>query len=213
MGHKVNPTSFRLPLNLNWKSKWFSDKNYAELLHADLAIRKFTDKRYKNAGIESVIIERGTNEISVTIHTAKPGLIIGRSGVGATELKVALEKIAGGRVRLNIEEVKKADGSASLVAQNIAGQIERRVSYRRAMRQAIEKAMATGVKGIKISLSGRLNGAEIARNEKMGQGSVTLATLRSDIDYAQVDAFTTFGVIGVKVWINKGVSDAVTKEN
>ncbi len=213
MGHKVNPTSFRLPLNLDWQSKWFSTRNYATLLHSDLAIRKHVLKNFKNAGIESVIISRGTTEITVTISTAKPGLLIGRSGVGANELKIALEKIAKGRVRVNIEEVKKADLSAPLVAQNVAAQVEKRVSYRRAMRQAMEKAMSAGAKGIKINLSGRLNGAEIARSEKLVLGSVTLATLRSDISYAQVDAMTTFGVIGVKVWIYKGVSDVAAKED
>ncbi len=213
MGHKVNPTSFRLPLNLAWQSKWFAGKNYADLLHADLAVRKYIEKKMKNAGIESVIISRGTNEINVTVRTGRPGLIIGRSGAGATELKIALEKITGGRIRLNIEEVKKADLSAPLIAASIASQIERRVSFRRAMRQAVEKAIAAGAKGVKINVSGRLNGAEIARTEKLTQGPVTLATLRSNIDYSYVPANTTYGVIGIKVWIYLGVQDATAQEN
>ena len=204
MGHKVNPVSYRLPLNLDWQSKWFAGKDYAKLLLQDVDIRKFVEKKHRNAGIECVIISRGTNEVLVTIKTAKPGLIIGRSGMGSTDLKLPLEKITGGHVRLSIEEVKKIDTSSSLVAQSIASQIERRVSYRRAMRQAVEKAMSAGAKGIKICVSGRLNGAEIARSEKIGQGSVTLATLRSNIDYYYTPAQTTYGVIGIKVWIYKG---------
>lgn len=212
MGHKVNPFSYRLPITKNWLSKWFATHDYAKLLHADLAIRAYVEQKLKNASVESVMINRGTNEINVTIKTAKPGLIIGRSGAGVADLKIAIEKISGGRVRLNIEEVKKPDASAKLVAQSIAAQIEKRVSYRRAMRQAIEKAIAAGAKGIKIQVSGRLNGAEIARSEKLVSGSVTLATLRSEIDYGQIHARTTFGIIGVKVWIYKGERSAVTQE-
>ena len=204
MGHKVNPTSFRLPLNLDWQSKWFATKDYAKTLLEDVKIRDAIGSKYRNAGIESIIISRGTNEILVMVKTAKPGLIIGRSGMGSAELKLSLEKLTKGHIRLSIEEVKKIDLSASLVAQSIAGQIERRVSYRRAMRQAVEKAISAGAKGIKINLSGRLNGAEIARSEKVVQGSVTLATLRSNIDYFCQPAKTTYGIIGVKVWIYKG---------
>lgn len=212
MGHKVNPLSYRLPITKNWLSKWFATHDYAKLLHADLAIRAYVEQKLKNASVESVLINRGTNEINVTIKTAKPGLIIGRSGAGVTDLKIAIEKISGGRIRLNIEEVKKPDASAKLVAQSIATQIEKRVSYRRAMRQAVEKAIAAGAKGIKIQVSGRLNGAEIARSEKLVQGSVTLATLRSEIDYGQIHARTTFGIIGVKVWIYKGERSVATQE-
>ncbi len=212
MGHKVNPISFRLSINKEWQSKWFATRDYAKLLHSDLAMRAYVEKKMKTAGIEAVLIHRGTNEINVTVRTAKPGLLIGRSGAGATELKTHLETMSGGRIRLNIEEVKKPDLSATLVAQSIANQIEKRVSFRRAMRQAIEKSMAAGAKGIKINVSGRLNGAEIARSEKLVQGSVTLATLRSDISYACVHANTTFGVIGVKVWVYKGEQHAVAEE-
>lgn len=204
MGHKVNPTSFRLPLNLDWQSKWFATKDYAKTLLEDVKIRGNIESKYRNAGIESIIISRGTNEILVTIKSAKPGLIIGRSGMGSADLTHNLEKLSKGHIRLSIEEVKKIDISASLVAQSIAGQIERRVSYRRAMRQAVEKAMSAGAKGIKICVSGRLNGAEIARSEKVVQGSVTLATLRNNIDYFYQPAKTTYGIIGVKVWIYKG---------
>lgn len=204
MGHKVNPISFRLPLHLDWQSKWFAGKNYSNLLLEDVNIRKLIDNKYRNAGIASITISRGTNEILVTVKTAKPGLIIGRSGMGSTELKLQLEKLTSGRIRLSIEEVKKIDTNASLVAQSIASQIERRVSYRRAMRQAVEKAMSSGANGIKISVAGRLNGAEIARSEKIVQGSVTLATLRSNIDYSYIPAKTTYGIIGIKVWIYKG---------
>lgn len=213
MGHKVNPTSFRLPINKDWQSKWFATKDYATLLHADLALRAYVEKKMKTAGIEAVLIHRGTNEINITVRTAKPGLLIGRSGAGATELKNQLEKMSAGHVRLNIEEVKKPDLSAQLVAQSIANQIEKRVSFRRAMRQAIEKGMAAGAKGVKINVSGRLNGAEIARSEKLVQGSVTLATLRSNISYACVHAHTSFGIIGVKVWIYIGEHHAVTEED
>lgn len=213
MGRKINPVSFRLPLNLDWQSKWFSRNNYAKLLHNDLAIRSAIINKYKNAGIAVILIARGTNEINVTIRTAKPGMIIGRSGAGVADLKTSLEKISTGRIRLNIEEVKKADACAALVAQNIASQIERRVSYRRAMRQALEKAAASGVKGIKIKIGGRLNGAEIARVEKMSQGTVTLSTLRNKIDYAQSEAKTTYGVIGIKVWIYLGETDATAQES
>ncbi len=212
MGRKVNPNSFRLPIIKNWQSMWFADKDYVTLLHNDLAMRKHIETKLKNAGIESVKIARGANEIIVTIRTAKPGLIIGRSGVGVNELKSALEKIAGARVRPNIEEVKKPDLSAPLIAGSIVNQIEKRVSFRRAMRIQIEKCIAAGAKGIKIQVSGRLNGAEIARSEKLVSGSVTLATLRSDIDYAAMHAKTTYGVIGVKVWVYKGERSAVTSE-
>ncbi len=209
MGHKVSPISFRLPLNFDWKSKWFSSRNYPALLHADLAIRKFLDTKLKNASIESVNIHRGTNEINIIIKSAKPGVLIGRSGAGANDLKTALEKIAGARIRLNIEEVRKPDISAPLIAQNIAFQIEKRASYRRSMKQSIERALSGGAKGIKIRISGRLNGAEIARSESLSSGRVTLATLRSDIDYAYVTALTTYGIIGIKVWVYKGETDAV----
>lgn len=206
MGQKVNPISYRLQVNKDWRSKWFVDKrNYAEFLKVDLAVRKLIkDKLGSRAAINKVDITRTPNLVTVTIATAKAGVVIGRGGVGATELKAAIEKIYDTPTRVNIEEVKKPDMYAKLVAENIAHQLERRMSFRRAIKSTAAATMRAGAKGIRIEVAGRLNGAEMSRREKEVAGSVPLHTIRADIDYAQVNAQTVAGIIGVKVWIYKG---------
>ncbi len=206
MGQKVNPISMRLQVNKNWTSKWFVGKrDFATFLAADLKVRKLIkDKLGSRAAINKVEISRTQNLVTVTIATAKAGVVIGRGGSGAAELKAAIEKIYGIPVRVNIEEVKKSDLFAKLVAENIAHQLERRMSFRRAIKSASAATMRAGAKGIRIQVAGRLNGAEMSRTEKEVAGSVPLHTLRADIDYAQVNAKTVAGIIGVKVWIYKG---------
>lgn len=206
MGQKVNPISMRLQVNKDWRSKWFAGKqDYADYLKSDLRVRKLISKKLgSRAAINKVDITRTPNLVTVTIATAKAGVVIGRGGVGATELKAEIEKIYGTPVRVNIEEVKKPDMYAKLVAENIAHQLERRMSFRRAIKSASAATMRGGAKGIRIQVAGRLNGAEMSRTEKEVQGSVPLHTLRADIDYAQVNAQTVAGIIGVKVWIYKG---------
>lgn len=206
MGQKVNPISMRLQLNKDWTSKWFVDKrDYAKFLENDLAVRRLISKKLgSRASINKVEITRTPNLVTVTIATAKAGVVIGRGGVGAIELKATIEKIYGIPVRVNIEEVKKPDMYAKLVAENIAHQLERRMSFRRAIKSTAAATMRAGAKGIRIEIAGRLNGAEMSRSEKEVAGSVPLHTLRADIDYAQVNARTVAGIIGVKVWIYKG---------
>ncbi len=205
MGQKVNPISMRLQVNKRWRSKWFaSKKDYARFLTEDLEVRKLIDKKYGSRGsINEVIIERAPSLVTVTVYTAKAGVIIGRGGVGAQELKRLIEKIFNLPVRVNIEELKKPELYAKLVAENIAYQLERRIAFRRAVKSSAAATMRSGAKGIRIQLSGRLNNAEMARREKHIEGSVPLHTLRADIDYALAEAMTPAGVIGVKVWINK----------
>jgi small subunit ribosomal protein S3 len=206
MGQKVNPISMRLQVNKDWRSKWFVDKrDYAKFLKDDLEVRRLIQKKLgSRAAINRVEINRTPNLVTVTITTAKAGVVIGRGGTGAQELKEAVEKIYGIPVRINIEEVKKSDLYAKLVAENIAHQLERRMSFRRAIKSAAGATMRAGAKGIRIEVAGRLNGAEMSRREKEVAGSVPLHTIRADIDYAQIDAKTTAGIIGVKVWIYKG---------
>jgi small subunit ribosomal protein S3 len=206
MGQKVNPISMRLQVNKDWRSKWFADKrNYAKFLQDDLKVRKMiADKMGSRASINKVEINRTPNLVTVTIATARAGVVIGRGGSSAAELKTAIEKIYKVPVRVNIEEVKKPDLYAKLVAENIAHQLERRMSFRRAIKSTAAATMRAGAKGVRIEVSGRLNGAEMSRREKEVAGSVPLHTLRADIDYAQVNAQTTAGIIGVKVWIYKG---------
>lgn len=206
MGQKVNPISMRLQVNKDWRSKWFVDKrDYAKFLKDDLEVRRLIQKKLgSRAAINRVEINRTPNLVTVTITTAKAGVVIGRGGTGAQELKEAVEKIYGIPVRINIEEVKKSDLYAKLVAENIAHQLERRMSFRRAIKSAAAATMRAGAKGIRIEVAGRLNGAEMSRREKEVAGSVPLHTIRADIDYAQIDAQTTAGIIGVKVWIYKG---------
>jgi small subunit ribosomal protein S3 len=206
MGQKVNPISMRLQVNKDWRSRWFVDKrNYAKFLQDDLSVRRLiANKLGSRAAINKVDITRTPNLVTVTIATAKAGVVIGRGGTGAAELKEAIEKIYATPTRVNIEEVKKPDMYAKLVAENIAHQLERRMSFRRAIKSASAATMRAGAKGIRIEVAGRLNGAEMSRREKEVAGSVPLHTLRADIDYAQVNAQTVAGVIGVKVWIYKG---------
>jgi len=206
MGQKVNPISMRLQVNKDWRSKWFATKrDYATYLRDDLAVRQLIQNKLgSRAAINKVDIERSPNLVTVTIATAKAGVVIGRGGSGAQELKAAIEKIYGVPARVNIEEVKKPELYAKLVAENIAHQLERRMSFRRAIKSASAATMRSGAKGIRIEVAGRLNGAEMSRREKEVAGSVPLHTLRADIDYAQVGAQTVAGVIGVKVWIYKG---------
>ncbi len=206
MGQKVNPVSMRLQVNKDWRSKWFVGKReYADYLTKDLEVRRMiTKKTGSRAAINKVDIERSPNLVTVTIVTAKAGVVIGRGGAGAQELKAAIERIYKVPVRVNIEEIKKPELYAKLVAENIAHQLERRIAFRRAIKSASAATMRAGAKGIRIQMSGRLNGAEMSRREKEVQGSVPLHTLRADIDYAQVDAQTPTGIIGIKVWIYKG---------
>lgn len=206
MGQKVNPISMRLQVNKEWRSKWFAPKkDYANFLTQDLSVRRMIENKVGSRGaINKVDIERSPNMVTVTIHTAKAGVVIGRGGAGAQELKAAIEKIYGTQVRVNIEEVKKPELQAKLVAENIASQLERRIAFRRAIKSAAGATMRAGAKGIRIEVAGRLNGAEMSRREKMIEGSVPLHTLRADIDYGYVRAQTIAGIIGVKVWIYKG---------
>lgn len=206
MGQKVNPISMRLQVNKDWRSKWFADKrDYATYLKNDLTVRKIIQKKVGSRGaVNKVDIERSPNLVTVTITTAKAGVVIGRGGVGAQELKAAIEKVYGVPTRVNIEEIKKPELYAKLVAENIANQLERRISFRRAIKSTSAATMRAGAKGIRIEVSGRLNGAEMSRREKEVAGSVPLHTIRADIDYANVTAKTPAGIIGVKVWIYKG---------
>ncbi len=204
MGQKINPVGLRIGVIRDWEGRWFAEKDYATLLHEDLKIRRFIKSRLYNSGIARVEIERAANRVKVTIHTARPGMVIGRGGTEVENLRKSLEKLTDKQVALNIAEVKIPDLNAQLVAENICFQLERRSSYRRAMKQAMSRVMKMGALGVKIRCSGRLMGAEIARSEGYSEGKVPLHTLRADIDYGFAEAKTTYGKIGVKVWINKG---------
>lgn len=206
MGQKVNPISMRLQVNKDWRSKWFaSRKDYTRYLTQDLKVRALIDKKFLSRGaINQVDIERAPSLVTVTIHTAKAGVVIGRGGSGAQELKTEIEKVFGLSVRVNINELKKPELFAKLVAENIAYQLERRIAFRRAVKSAAAATMRAGAKGVRIQVAGRLNGAEMSRTEKESLGSVPLHTIRANIDYALAEAKTGAGIIGVKVWINKG---------
>ena len=206
MGHKVSPISFRLQSQKNWSSRWFAPKkDFASWLKEDSDIRDFIEKRYSSRPtIAKIEIERSSNLVTITIHTAKAGVIIGKGGTGVQELKSKIEKMTSLPVRINIEEVKKAEQSAKLVAENVAHQLERRINFRRAIKMAVQNTMNTGAKGIRIQVAGRLNNAEMARREKISEGSVPLHTIRANVDYYCARANTPAGVIGVKVWINLG---------
>ncbi len=207
MGQKVNPISMRLQVNKAWRSRWFANKSdYATFLNQDLTVRKYIqDKVGIRGGVNIVEIERSPNLVSVTIHTAKAGVVIGRGGVGAQEIKAKLEKVYNAPVRVNIEEVKKPELYAKLVAENIASQLERRIAFRRAMKSTAAATMRAGAKGVRVQLSGRLGGAEMSRQEKEVQGSVPLHTIRADIDFYSARAqYPGAGIIGIKVWIYKG---------
>ncbi len=204
MGQKVNPIGLRLKITRSWDSKWFANKEYPKLVLEDHNIRKHVKERMSHAGISKVEIERAAKRVRVRIHTARPGIVIGKKGVEIEALKKNLEKIATGPVLIDITEVRRPELDAQLVAENVAAQLERRVSFRRAMKRAVGLALKFGAQGIRIACSGRLGGAEMARREWYLQGRVPLHTLRADIDYGFTEALTTYGVIGVKVWIFKG---------
>jgi small subunit ribosomal protein S3 len=205
MGRKVHPIGFRLKINKTWDSRWFaSPDTYADQLHEDREIRTLVYKNTPRAGIAKVEIERFPNNVHVTVHTAKPGIVIGRKGANVKELRKALQELTGTAVKLDIAEIKEPDLDARLVAENIANQLERRISHRRAMQRAVGQAMRQGAEGIKVMCSGRLSGVEMARREWMREGRVPAQTLRADIDFARAEALTTYGRIGVKVWIYKG---------
>jgi len=204
MGHKVNPTGFRIGVIKGWQGKWYADRHYANFLEEDLKIRRAIEAKYPEAAISSVEIERQANQVVATINTARPGIVIGRGGQRVDEARSYLEKIVGKRVQLNIKEVQQPELDARLVAKSIADQLERRIAYRRAMKQAMARTMQAGGKGIKVAVAGRLGGAEIARRLNMHEGRVPLHTLRADIDYGFVEAKTVMGRIGVKTWIYKG---------
>ena len=204
MGQKVNPKGLRVGIIRDWESRWYADRNYRELLHEDLKIRSFVMKKLKQAGCPKVEIERAANRLKVTIHAAKPGIVIGRGGTEVENLRKLLEGMTGKQVAVNIAEIKKPELDAILVAESIALQLEKRISFRRAMKQTVGRSMRMGAQGIKIQCSGRLAGAEIARTEWYHEGKVPLHTLRADIDYGFAEANTTYGKIGIKVWIYRG---------
>jgi small subunit ribosomal protein S3 len=204
VGQKVNPVGLRIGVIRDWESKWYAGKDYADLLHEDIKVREYITKRLRDASLSKIEIERAANRLNVTVHTAKPGMVIGKGGTEVEALRKALNALTGKRVHINILEIKRADLDAKLVAENIARQLENRVSFRRAQKQTIQRAMRAGAKGIKTQVSGRLGGADIARAEHYSEGTVPLHTLRADIDYATAEADTTYGKLGVKVWIYKG---------
>lgn len=204
MGQKVNPTGLRVGIIEDWRSKWYEDKNYAKWLHEDLRLREYAKKKLYSTGISKVEIERAANRVKVSVHTAKPGIIIGKKGAGVEDLRNELQRLTESNVLLNIVEVRKAEMDAQLVAENVAQQMERRVSFRRAMKKAVSTTMRFGAKGIRINCAGRLGGAEMSRREWYLEGRVPLHTLRANIDYGFAEAKTNYGVIGVKVWIFKG---------
>ena len=204
MGQKVNPIGLRLGINRTWDSRWYADGDYAKQLHEDFRIRDFLKKRLSEAGISRVIVERPAKKARITIHSARPGVVIGKKGQDIEVLKNELQKMTGGEVHLNIVEVRKPELDAQLVADSIAQQLERRVSFRRAMKRSVQSAMRQGAEGIRINCGGRLGGAEIARVEWYREGRVPLHTLRADVDYGTSTAHTTYGACGVKVWIFKG---------
>lgn len=206
MGRKVHPIGFRLGINKPWLGRWYAEgADYTEQLHQDLQIRDLVKKESERAGVSNIEIERYPGKVKVTLHTAKPGILIGRKGESVKILRQQLEALTGKKIDLEVKEIKSADTDAYLVATNIASQLERRISYRRAMKRAIQQALRQGAGGIKISVSGRLSGAEMARRVTLREGRVPLQTLRADIDFARAAATTTFGQIGIKVWIYKGI--------
>lgn len=204
MGQKINPIGLRVGIIRDWDAKWYAEKDFATLLHEDLKVRKYIEENLIDASVSRVEIERAANRVNIAIHTGKPGMVIGKGGSEIEKLRNNLNSLTGKRVHINVVEVKKVDMDARLVAENIARQLENRVSFRRAQKQAIQRAMKLGAKGIKTQVSGRLGGADIARAEQYSEGTVPLHTLRADIDYAHAEADTTYGKLGVKVWIYRG---------
>ncbi len=205
MGQKVNPVGFRLVLNRNWNSKWFADKRtYANQLEEDDRVQRYVKKNLKHAGISRVEVERAAQKVKVTVFASRPGIIIGRKGEAADQLKADLEKVSKSEVTVNIKEVKRPEIDAQLIAENIATQLERRIAFRRAIKRALASAMRLNIQGCKIMVGGRLNGAEMSRTEWVREGRIPLHTLRAEIDYGTTEALTTYGIIGVKVWVYKG---------
>ena len=204
MGQKVHPIGFRLGFNKTWRSRWYAEKEYANLLHEDILLKKDLKKRFAHAGVSRVEVERAANKLKISIFTSRPGIIIGRKGQEVDKLKQEIQKKTGKEVFINIQEILKPELDAQLVAESVALQLEKRIAFRRAMRKAVDAALRFGAKGIKVRVSGRLNGAEIARSEWYLHGQLPLQTLRADIDYGFAEANTTYGQIGVKVWLYKG---------
>jgi small subunit ribosomal protein S3 len=204
VGQKVNPHGLRLGVIKTWDAKWYADKDYAKNLHEDIKMRDMLKEKLFTSNVSQIIIERAANRVKVTIHTATPGMVIGRGGSGIENIKKWLKELTGKNVDVNIAEIKQAELDATLVAENIAAQLEKRIAFRRAMKQSVTRTMRMGAKGIKVMVGGRLGGAEIARSESYREGSIPLHTLRADIDYGTAEAHTTYGRIGVKVWIYKG---------
>jgi len=204
MGQKINPNGLRLGINRTWSSRWYSKNEYAKLLHEDLKIKSYVNSKLSKASISKTIIERAAKKLRITLYSSKPGIIIGKRGADIESLKNKLSTMTKLEVFLDIKEIRKPEVEAKLVAENIASQLEKRISFRRAMKKAVQASMRLGAKGIKVECNGRLGGAEIARTEKYHEGSVPLHTLRNDIDYATAEAETTYGICGIKVWINKG---------
>jgi small subunit ribosomal protein S3 len=209
MGQKVHPTGFRLGFNKTWRSRWYAEKEYANLLHEDVLLKRDLKKRFAHAGVSRVEVERAANKLKISIYTSRPGIIIGRKGQEVDKLKQEIQKKTGKEVFINIQEILKPELDAQLVSESVALQLEKRIAFRRAMRKAVDAALRFGAKGIKVRVSGRLNGAEIARSEWYLHGQLPLHTLRADIDYGTSEARTSFGQIGVKCWIFKGELDAL----
>lgn len=204
MGHKVHPYGFRLGVSRTWTAKWYADKDYTSLLKEDIAVRQLVTRRLANASVSQVEIERGINHVTVTVHTAKPGIVIGKGGANVEVLRQQIGALSNRKVKLEIKEIRQPELDAYLVAMNIAQQLTRRIAFRKAMKQAIQRTMKAGAKGVKVQVSGRLGGSEMARREWDREGRIPLGTLRADISYGQVHAHTTYGRIGVKVWIYRG---------
>ena len=204
MGQKVNPRGLRVGVIHDWESKWYAGKDYADLLHEDIKIREYLENRLQTAAVSHIDIERAANRVNITIHTGKPGMVIGKGGSEVEALRKSLNSLTGKRVHINIVEIKKVDLDATLVAENIARQLENRISFRRAQKQSIQRTMRAGAKGIRTQVSGRLGGTDIARSEHYSEGTVPLHTLRADIDFGIAEADTTYGKLGVKVWIYRG---------
>jgi small subunit ribosomal protein S3 len=204
MGRKVHPYGFRLGVSRTWTAKWYADKEYTSLLKEDITIRKLVERRLANASVSGVEIERGINHVTVTIHTAKPGIVIGKGGANVEVLRQQIGALTKRRVKLEIKEIRQPELDAHLVAMNIAGQLTRRIAFKKAMKQAIQRSMKAGAKGVRIAVAGRLGGSEMGRREWDREGRIPLGTLRADISYGQIHAHTTYGRIGVKVWIYRG---------
>ncbi|MCI1283890.1 MAG: 30S ribosomal protein S3 [Lacticaseibacillus songhuajiangensis] len=204
MGHKINPNGFRVGVIRDWEAKWYAEKDFATFLHEDIKIRSFINEKLADASVSTIEIERAANKVNISIHTAKPGMVIGKGGAEVEALRKQLAALTGRNVHINIVEIKKPDLDAKLVGENIAKQLEQRIAFRRAMKQTMQRTMRAGAKGIKTQVSGRLNGADISRREHYADGTVPLHTLRADIDYSWVEARTTYGQLGVKTWIYRG---------